>query len=108
MVELTKTINCQAKAGAEDLFSFESIFFHFTESFSKLKRNMNTFIRIFIRNKPVLALKISKRGLGVYFWTPCYGYALNCLFVYLSIQGTHPLFERKQKLFISITCILEK
>ena len=61
---------------------------------------MNTFIRIFIRNTPVLALKIGKRGVGVYFGTPCYGYALNCLFVYLVIHGTRPLFKRKQKLFI--------
>ena len=36
----------------------------------------------------------------MYFGTPCYGYALNCLFVYLVIQRTCPLFKRKQKLFI--------
>ena len=68
---------------------------------------MNTFIRIFIRNTPVLALKISKRGMGVYFGMPCYGYALNCLFVYLVIQGTPPLFESKQNLFILFTCNLK-
>ena len=58
---------------------------------------MKTIIRIFIKNTAVLALKISKRGggVGVYFGTPCYGSALNCLFVYLGIQGTGPLFERK-------------
>ena len=38
---------------------------------------MNTFIRIIIINKAVLALKISKRGLVVYFGTPYYGYALK-------------------------------
>ena len=73
-----------------------------------LKRHLNTFIRIFTRNTPVLALKISKRGVGVYFGMRCYGYALNCLFVYLVIQGTRPLFKRKQKLFILFTCNLEK
>ena len=73
-----------------------------------LKRNLNTFIRIFIRNTLVLALKISKMGVGVYFGTPCYGYALNCLFLYLVIQGTRPLFKRKQMLFILSTCSLVK
>ena len=73
-----------------------------------LKRHLTSFMRIFKRNTPVLALKISKRGMGVYFGTPCYGYALNCLFVYFVIQGTRPLFKRKQKLFILFTCNLEK
>ena len=65
------------------------------------KRNLNTFNRIFISNTPVLALKISKRGMGVYFGTPCYGhgYTLNCLFVYLGIPGTRPLFMRKHTRF---------
>ena len=62
-----------------------------------IKRHLNTFILIYTRNTPVLALKISKWGVGVYFGMPCYGYALNCLFVYLVIQGTRPLFKRKQK-----------
>ena len=35
----------------------------------------------------------------MYFGTPCYGYALNCLFVYLVTQGTRPFLKRKQKLF---------
>ena len=35
---------------------------------SKLKSNLNTFIRIFTRNAPVLAHKISKRGGGRDFW----------------------------------------
>ena len=73
-----------------------------------LKRNLNTFICIFTRNTPVLALKISKRGVGVYFGMPCYSYALNCLFVYLVIQGTCSLLKRKQKLFILFTWNLEK
>ena len=47
-------------------------------------------------------------GMDVYFGTPCHGYALNCLFVYLVIPGTRPLFKRKQKLFILYTCNLEK
>ena len=34
----------------------------------------------------------------MYFGTPCYGYALNCLFVYLVIQGTRPLFKKNEKL----------
>ena len=33
-------------------------------AYSKLKSNLNTFIRIFTRNAPVLAHKISKRGGG--------------------------------------------
>ena len=35
----------------------------------------------------------------MYFGTLCYGYALNCLFVYMVKQGTPPLFKRKKKLF---------
>ena len=61
-------------------------------------------IRIYIKNTSVLALKTSKRGVGVYFGMPCYGYVLNCLI----IPGTRPLFKRKQKLFILFTCNLEK
>ena len=52
MVQLIKP-SCQAKAGAQNLL---------IECSSKRKINLNTFIRVFIRNKPVLALKISKRG----------------------------------------------
>ena len=33
----------------------------------------------------------------MYFGTPCYGNALNCLFVYLVIPETRPIFKRKQK-----------
>ena len=44
----------------------------------------------------------------MYFGTPFYGYALNCLFVFLVIQGTHLLFKRDEKLFILFTCNLEK
>ena len=43
----------------------------------------------------------------MYFGMPCYGYVLNCLFVYLVIPGIHPLFMRKHKLFILFTCNLE-
>ena len=43
----------------------------------------------------------------MYLGTLCCGYALNCLFVYLVIQGTRPLSKRKQKLFILFTCNLE-
>ena len=35
--------------------------------------------------------------MGVYFGTPCYGYALNCRFVFLVVQGTRLLFKRKQR-----------
>ena len=81
--------SCQANAGAQALFFI--------------------FIRIFFRKTPILALKISKIGVSVYFGTPCFGYALNCLFVYLVIPGTRPLFKRKQKFFIILfTCNLEK
>ena len=81
MVELIKP-SCQAIAGAQKLF------FHLNNRLTaplNLKLNLSTFIRIFIRNTPVLALKISKRGVGMYFGTLCYGYALNCQFVYLVI-----------------------
>ena len=94
MVELIKP-SCQAKAGVQKLIFI-------------LKRSLNSFIRFYIRNTSVLALKISKRGVGVYFGTPCYGYALNCLSICLVIQGTSSLFKRKQKLFILFTCNLEK
>ena len=78
----------------------EAVFHLNNRRSSKLKINLNTFIRIFIRNTPVLALRISKWGVGVYFGRPCYGYALNCLFVYLVIQGTCPfLREIKSYLF---------
>ena len=73
-----------------------------------LKRNLNTFIRIFISNTSVLALKISKRGMAACLGTQCYGYVLNFLFVYLVIPGTPPLFKRKQKLFVLFTCNLKK
>ena len=39
----------------------------------------------------------------MYFGTPCYSYALKCPFVYMVIQGTPPLFERKQKFVILFT-----
>ena len=65
-------------------------------------------IHIFIRNTPVVVVKISKRGVCVYFGARCYGYALNCIFVYLVIQGTRLLFKIKKKLFILFTCNLEK
>ena len=104
MVELIKLI-CQAKnRRTEAVFQLN----YRLNPPLNLKENLNTFIHIFIRNIPVLDLKISKRGVCVYSGTPCYGYALNCLFVYLVIQGTRPLFKRKQKLFISFTCNLEK
>ena len=34
----------------------------------------------------------------MYFGKPCYVYGLKCLFVYLVLPGTRPLFRRKQKL----------
>ena len=74
----------------------------------KTSRKLKTFIRIFVRKTPVLALKISKRGVSGHFGTPFYGYALNCLCVFLVIPGTHPLFKRKQKLIILFTCNLEE
>ena len=38
------------------------------------------------------------------FGPPCYGYALNCQFVYLAIPGTRPLFMRKQNVFVLFIC----
>ena len=46
-----------------------------TEAVFHLNNRLNAFICIFIRNTPVLAIKISKKGVGVYFGMPCYGYA---------------------------------
>ena len=34
------------------------------------------------------------KGMGVYFVSPCYGYALNCHFVYLTLPGIRPLVMR--------------
>ena len=98
MLELIKP-NCQAKTGAQKLvFIFNNIL----NSPLNLRGIWRVLNAIFIRNTPVIALKICKRGVGVYFGTSCYGYALNCLFVYLVILGTRPLFKRKQKLFFFI------
>ena len=61
-----------------------------------------------MKNTAGIALKIIKRGVGMYFWLLCYGYALNCLFVYLAIPGTHLLFMRKQKKFVLLICNWKK
>ena len=45
---------------------------------------------------PVLALKITQSGVGVYFEPLWYGSALNCHFVYLVIPVTRSVFMRKQ------------
>ena len=44
-----------------------------------------------MKDTPILALKIIKRGGGVYFGPLFYGSALNFHFVYLAIPGTRPL-----------------
>ena len=36
----------------------------------------------------------------MYFRTPCYGYALICLFVYLVMPGTRLLFKRESKNYL--------
>ena len=41
-----------------------------------------------MKDTPVLALKTIKIGVGVYFGTSFYGYALNCHFVYLTTLWT--------------------
>ena len=50
---------------------------------------------IFIKNTLVLALKISKiskSGVGVYFGTPCYGYALSKDYLfYLHATSKHEI-----------------
>ena len=66
------------------------------------KRNLNTFNRIFISNTPVLALKISNRGMGLYFWTPCYGHGLYfklpiCLIGYT--RHTYVIYERAKVIY---------
>ena len=61
-----------------------------------------------MKNTAGIALKIIKRGVGMYFWLLCYGYALNCHFVYLAIPGTHLLFMRKQKKVCFINMQLKK
>ena len=43
-----------------------------------------------MKDTPVLALKIIKRGVVVYFGPQCYGYTLNCHFDYLTIPGIRP------------------
>ena len=68
-----------------------------------LKENF-TLKYVFLEDTPVLALKISKKGVGVYLGPPCYGYALNCHFVYLAIPGTRPSCMKKQNLFVLIIC----
>ena len=71
-------------------------------------RNLNTFIRIFIRNTPVLALKISKRGWARVFWATvlwlCFKFPV-CLFCHTRDTS---VFKWKQKLFILFKCNLDK
>ena len=62
----------------------------------------------FEKNTAGIALKIIKRGVGMYFWLLCYGYALNYHFVYLAIPGTHLLFMRKQNKFVLLICNWKK
>ena len=58
-------------------------------------------MRIFLEDTPILALKISKKGVGMYLGPPCYGYAINCHLVCLAIPGTCLLCMKKQKLFVT-------
>ena len=57
-----------------------------------------------LEDTPVLALKISKRGDGMYLGRPCYGYALDFYLVYLAIPGTCPLCMKKQNVFVLFIC----
>ena len=45
-------------------------------------------MRSFIEDIPVLALKISKRGVEMYLGPPCYGYALNCICLFCNTRDT--------------------
>ena len=65
-------------------------------------------MRIFLEDTPILALKISKKGVGMYLGPPCYGYAINCHLVCLAIPGTCLLCMKKQKLFVLIICNRKK
>ena len=42
----------------------------------------------------------SLKGGGVSFGAPCHGYALNCYFVHIAIQGTRSLLMKKQNVFV--------
>ena len=61
-----------------------------------------------MKNTAGIALKSIKRGVRMYFRLLCYGYALNCHFVYLALPGTRPLFMRKQKRFVLLICNWKK
>ena len=65
-----------------------------------------------MKDTPVLALKIIKRGGGggggVHFGPMSYGYALNFNFVYLTIPGTCPLSMIKQNEFVLFICNCKK
>ena len=65
-------------------------------------------MRIFLEDTPVLALKISKKGVGMYSGPPCYGYVLNCHLVYVAIPGTRPLCMKNQNLFVLFICNRKK
>ena len=54
---------------------------------------------VFVKDTPVLALKIIKSGVVMYFAAPCHGYALNCHAVYFAVSGICLLFTRKQSVF---------
>ena len=105
MVELIK-LSCQAKNRRNEAV------FHLNNTVNvslNFKKNLHI-VRIFMKDTPILALKIIERGVGkiiergvgVYLRPPCYGY-VNCHFVYLAIPATCPLLMRKQNLFVLYT-----
>ena len=61
-----------------------------------------------MKNTTGMALKIIQRGVRMYFWLLCYGYALNCYFVYLALPGTRPLSMGKRKHFVLLICNWKK
>ena len=59
---------------------------------------MQTLKRIFIKDTPVLALKILKRGMGVYFGSPFHGYVLNCHFIW----NSYVIYDKAKFIFLNL------
>ena len=73
-----------------------------------LNENFTLKYVLFLEDTPVLALKINKKGVGMYLGPPYYGYAINCDLVCLAIPGTRLLCMEKQNLFVLIICNQKK
>ena len=102
MVELIKP-SCQAKNRR-----IEAVF-HLNNTVNvslNFKKKLHI-VRIFMKDTPILALKIIERGWAKLLkggWGYICGHhvmvMLNCHFVYLAIPATCPLLMRKQNLFV--------